>query len=65
MYAFAPEFTGDQVLQDSRRDEPSLFLGAIIMAEGLVAAVLYTLRRKRDPRVSVRLRGRRGSAGEL
>ena len=44
MYAFAPEFTGDQVLQAFRRDGPSLFLGALIMAEGLVAAAFYTLR---------------------
>jgi sigma-B regulation protein RsbU (phosphoserine phosphatase) len=47
---YAPvELTADQVLQAFRRDGPSLFLGAMIMAVGLVAAAFYTLRRKHDP----------------
>jgi phosphoserine phosphatase RsbU/P len=49
MYAFVSELTADQVLQAFRRDGPSLFLGAMIMAVGLVAAAFYTLRRKHDP----------------
>jgi phosphoserine phosphatase RsbU/P len=49
MYALVSELTADQVLQAFRRDGPSLFLGAMIMAVGLVAAAFYTLRRKHDP----------------
>jgi phosphoserine phosphatase RsbU/P len=49
MYALASELTADQVLQAFRRDGPSLFLGAMIMAVGLVAGAFYTLRRKHDP----------------
>jgi sigma-B regulation protein RsbU (phosphoserine phosphatase) len=48
MYALV-ELTADQVLQAFRRDGPSLFLGAMIMAVGLVAAAFYTLRGKHDP----------------
>ena len=49
MYALVSELTADQVLQAFRRDGPSLFLGAMIMAVGLVAAAFYALRRKHDP----------------
>jgi len=49
MYALVSELTTDQVLQAFRRDAPSLFLGAMIVAVGLVAAAFYILRRKHDP----------------
>ncbi len=48
MYAPAPELTADQVLQAFRHDAPNLFLGAIIVAVGLVAAALSAIRRKFD-----------------
>ncbi|MFZ0859817.1 MAG: hypothetical protein WCA27_24710 [Candidatus Sulfotelmatobacter sp.] len=38
MYATAPELTADQVLQAFHHDAPALFLGAMIVAVGLVAA---------------------------
>jgi sigma-B regulation protein RsbU (phosphoserine phosphatase) len=49
MYAPAPEMTADQVLQAFRRDVPTLFFGAMIMAVGLVAAAFSGIRRKHDP----------------
>ena len=49
MYAVVSELTAEQVLQAFRRDGPSLLLGAMIMAVGLVAVAFYTLRRKHDP----------------
>lgn len=49
MYALVSELTADQVLQAFRRDAPSLFLGAMITAVGLVAVAFYILRRKHDP----------------
>jgi phosphoserine phosphatase RsbU/P len=49
MYAPSPQFTADQVLQAFRHDAPALFLGAIIVAVGLVAAAFSALRRKFDP----------------
>jgi phosphoserine phosphatase RsbU/P len=48
MYAPAPEMTADQILQAFRHDAPNLFLGAVIVAVGLVAAALSVLRRKFD-----------------
>jgi phosphoserine phosphatase RsbU/P len=49
MYVPAPEMTADQVLQVFHHDAPSLFLGAAIVAVGLVAAAFSALRRKFDP----------------
>jgi sigma-B regulation protein RsbU (phosphoserine phosphatase) len=49
MYVPAPELTADQVLRVFYRDAPWLFLGAIIVAVGLVAAAFSTIRRKLDP----------------
>ncbi len=49
MYAPAPELTADQVLRVFYRDAPWLFLGAIIVAVGLVAAAFSAIRRKLDP----------------
>jgi sigma-B regulation protein RsbU (phosphoserine phosphatase) len=49
MYAAAPKLTADQVLQAFRHDAPSLLLGAMIMAVGLVAAAFSEIRRKHDP----------------
>src|SRR5271169_5010653 len=47
---YAPtEFTGEQILQAFRHDAPSLFLGAVIVAAGLVAAAFWAIRRKHDP----------------
>jgi sigma-B regulation protein RsbU (phosphoserine phosphatase) len=47
---YAPtELTGEQVLQAFRHDAPSLFLGAVIVAAGLVAAAFWAIRRKHDP----------------
>ncbi len=49
MYVPAPEMTADQVLQVFHHDAPSLFLGAAIVAVGLVATAFSVLRRKLDP----------------
>ncbi|MGA8343424.1 MAG: PP2C family protein-serine/threonine phosphatase [Candidatus Sulfotelmatobacter sp.] len=49
MYATAPELTADQVLQAFHHDAPALFLGAMIVAVGLVAAAFSAVRRKHDP----------------
>ena len=49
MYAPAPEMTADQVLQAFRSDALNLFLGAAIVAVGLVAAAFSAVRRKLDP----------------
>jgi sigma-B regulation protein RsbU (phosphoserine phosphatase) len=49
MYAPAPEITADQVLQAFHRDAPFLFLGAAIVAVGVVAAAFSALRRRFDP----------------
>jgi sigma-B regulation protein RsbU (phosphoserine phosphatase) len=49
MYAPAPELTADQVLQAFQRDAVFLFLGAAIVAVGLVAAAFSVIRRKFDP----------------
>ena len=49
MYAAAPELTADQVLRAFHRDAPFLFLGAAIVAVGLIAAVFSAIRRKLDP----------------
>ena len=49
MYAPSPEMTADQVLQAFHRDAPGLFLGAVIVAVGLVAAAFSAIRRKLDP----------------
>jgi sigma-B regulation protein RsbU (phosphoserine phosphatase) len=49
MYIRAPELTADQVLQAFHHDAPSLFLGAMIVAVGLVAAAFSAIRRKHDP----------------
>jgi len=46
---FSPALTGDQVLQAFRHDAPSLFLGAVIVAVGLVAAAFSVMRRRYDP----------------
>jgi phosphoserine phosphatase RsbU/P len=48
MYALASEMTADQVLQAFRHDAPNLFLGAVIVAVGLVAGALSVIRRKFD-----------------
>jgi len=48
MYAAAPELTADQVLRAFHRDAPFLFLGAAIVAAGLIAAVFSAIRRKLD-----------------
>lgn len=48
MYAPAPELTADQVLQAFHRDALNLFLGAAIVAVGLVAAAFSAIRRKLD-----------------
>jgi phosphoserine phosphatase RsbU/P len=48
MYAPAPEMTADQVLRVFHHDAPSLFLGAAIVAVGLVAAAFSAIRRKFD-----------------
>jgi sigma-B regulation protein RsbU (phosphoserine phosphatase) len=49
MYMLDPEMTADQVLQAFHRDAPGLFLGAVIVAVGLVAAAFSAIRRKLDP----------------
>jgi sigma-B regulation protein RsbU (phosphoserine phosphatase) len=49
MYIPSPEMTADQVLQAFHRDAPGLFLGAVIVAVGLVAAAFSAIRRKLDP----------------
>ena len=49
MYVLAPEMTADQVLQAFHRDALNLFLGAAIVAVGLVAAAFSAIRRKLDP----------------
>ena len=49
MYVLAPEMTADQVLQAFQRDALNLFLGAAIVAVGLVAAAFSAIRRKLDP----------------
>jgi sigma-B regulation protein RsbU (phosphoserine phosphatase) len=49
MYALAPEMTADQVLQAFHHDALNLFLGAAIVAVGLVAAAFSAIRRKLDP----------------
>ena len=49
MYVPSPEMTADQVLQAFHRDAPGLFLGAVIVAVGLVAAAFSAIRRKLDP----------------
>jgi len=49
MYVSAPEMTADQVLQAFHHDAPNLFLGAAIVAVGLVAAAFSAIRRKLDP----------------
>jgi len=49
MYAPAPEMTADQVLQAFHHDAFNLFLGAAIVAVGLVAAAFSAIRRKLDP----------------
>lgn len=41
--------TADQVLQAFHHDAPGLFLGAVIVAVGLVAAAFSAIRRKLDP----------------
>ena len=48
MSALSPDVTGDQVLQAFRHDAPSLFLGAVIVAVGLVAASFSVMRRRYD-----------------
>ena len=49
MYVPAPEITTHQVLQAFHRDVPFLFLGAAIVAVGVVAAAFSALRRRFDP----------------
>jgi phosphoserine phosphatase RsbU/P len=49
VYAPAPELTAGQVLQAFHHDAPALFLGAMIVAVGLVAAAFSAVRRKYDP----------------
>ena len=49
MYVLAPEMTADQVWQAFHRDALNLFLGAAIVAVGLVAAAFSAIRRKLDP----------------
>jgi|ERR1700728_331740 len=49
MYIRAPQLTADQVLQAFHHDAPSLFLGAMIVGVGLVAAGFSAIRRKIDP----------------
>jgi sigma-B regulation protein RsbU (phosphoserine phosphatase) len=49
MYTPDPQITADQVLQAFHHDGLSLFFGAMIMAVGLVAVALSSVRRKRDP----------------
>jgi len=49
MYVPAPEMTADQVLQAFHHDAFNLFLGAAIVAVGLVAAAFSAIRRKLDP----------------
>jgi sigma-B regulation protein RsbU (phosphoserine phosphatase) len=49
MVAPAPEITADQVLQAFHHDGPNLFLGAMIMAVGLVAVAFSAIRKKHDP----------------
>jgi sigma-B regulation protein RsbU (phosphoserine phosphatase) len=48
MYAPTPELSANQVLQAFHRDAPFLFLGAAIVAVGLVAAAFSAIRRKHD-----------------
>src|ERR1700722_9481774 len=48
MNVLAPELTANQVLHVFERDAPGLFLGAIIVAAGLVAASFPVIRRKPD-----------------
>jgi sigma-B regulation protein RsbU (phosphoserine phosphatase) len=49
MYALAAEMSANQVLQAFHRDAFNLFLGAAIVAVGLVAAAFSAIRRKLDP----------------
>jgi phosphoserine phosphatase RsbU/P len=49
MYVLAPEMTADQVLQAFHHDAFNLFIGAAIVAVGLVAAAFSAIRRKLDP----------------
>jgi phosphoserine phosphatase RsbU/P len=49
MCALAPELTADQVLQAFHHDAFSLFVGAAIVAVGLVAAAFSAIRRRLDP----------------
>jgi len=49
MHVPAFQMTGDQVLQAFYHDALNLFLGAAIVAVGLVAAVFCVIRRKLDP----------------
>jgi hypothetical protein len=49
MYVPALQMTADQVLQAFYRDALNLFLGAAIVAVGLVAAAFSVIRRKLDP----------------
>src|ERR1700685_101806 len=49
MYIRAPQLTADQVLQAFHHDAPRLFLGAMIVGVGLVAAGFSAIRRKIDP----------------
>jgi len=46
---YAPAMTADQVLQAFHHDALNLFLGAAIVAVGLVAAAFSAIRRKLDP----------------
>jgi sigma-B regulation protein RsbU (phosphoserine phosphatase) len=49
MYAIAPTPTADQLLQMFHRDAPGLFIGAVIVSAGLIAAAFPAIRRKPDP----------------
>jgi phosphoserine phosphatase RsbU/P len=49
MYVPTSQMTGDQVLRAFHHDALNLFLGAAIVAVGLVAAAFSVIRRKLDP----------------
>jgi phosphoserine phosphatase RsbU/P len=49
MYAPLSDVTAEQVLQAFHRDAPGLFLGAMIVAVGVVSAAFSAVRRKFDP----------------
>ena len=49
MHAPVLELAAYQVLQAFHGDAPGLFLGAMIVAAGLVAAAFSAIRRKHDP----------------